>query len=75
MDQSLRSTDGGRTAGPAPRGWVATFCKGCLSTLGRLVAYTSATIIGLGLIPVLITLADRGTFLRWSNDVLDLLNR
>ena len=73
MMHVLHSMQIGRVSTRAPHNRAATFCLGCLSTLARMVAYMSATVVGLGLIPALIMLADRGTILRWSNDLLDLM--
>ncbi len=58
---------------PARHGTIMRMCVAGLRAGLSVFAYASATIVGVGLIPALITFADRGTFLRWSNDLLDLL--
>lgn len=36
----------------------------------RSLAYTTAAVVGLGLVPALFAMVDRATVLHWSNEVL-----
>lgn len=39
----------------------------------RSLAYTTAAVVGLGLVPALFAMADRATVLYWSNEVLSFV--
>ena len=39
----------------------------------RSVAYTTAAVVGLGLVPALFAMADRNTVLYWSNEILSFV--
>ena len=39
------------------------------------LAYVTAALLGLSVGPALVMLADRATFLHWTNMVLDLVSR
>lgn len=39
----------------------------------RSLAYTTAAVLGLGLVPALFAMVDRATVLHWSNEVLTLV--
>jgi hypothetical protein len=39
----------------------------------RSLAYTTAAVVGLGLVPALFAMADRATVLHWSNEVLSFV--
>ncbi len=73
MTRALPRADADTRPQPVRRHPVARMCAAGLRAGLSVFAYASATIVGVGLIPALITFADRGTFLRWSNDLLDLL--
>lgn len=51
--------------------WLRRFVRGVLSA----AAYVAASLMLLATAPVLLVMSDRADVVRWSNDLLDLVQR
>jgi hypothetical protein len=57
----------------AERGSFVSSARHAVRFMFRSLAYTTAAVVGLGLVPALFAMIDRATVLYWSNELFTLV--